>query len=156
MNNDKKYFKRKIITITVMRVLLVVTVILGMFQLNSLSRTDTSLRNQFINSNTPTVVMFYSKTCPDCRKATRIVKLAKLKSFKDPLRSNYQSAFVELHNKDDKQLFNQYHITKTPTFMVFKNGVPQAMGKKYGFDQYQYEGTDKHEIESLYTNLKLK
>ena len=152
----KKYRNRKIVTVIVMGILVLIFGFIGLLQLNSLKRTPTSERTEAINSNIPTIVMFYSKTCPDCKRVIGTVKLARFKSYGNPTRQDYGVAFVEVNTPDDKDLVNQYHITKTPTFMIFKNGQPQAIGSANGFDVFQYAGPDKEQIKSLYTNLVLK
>lgn len=58
----KKYRNRKIVTVIVMGILVLIFGFIGLLQLNSLKRTPTSERTEAINSNIPTIVMFYSKT----------------------------------------------------------------------------------------------
>lgn len=152
---DDKYKKRKLITASIFSVIAFIGIIWGLITLFSYHRTDLAERNRLIASDTPTVVMFYKSDCPDCKSVKVPVKLAALKSKLSPDAPNL--VYVEWHNKDDYQMFEKYGIKRTPSFMVFKNGQPQSIGKSGdGYDFYSFTGTDKKVISNIYTKLNFQ
>lgn len=115
-----------------------------------LTRTDSTSQAKYLNSDTPTVVMFYSKDCPYCKKIARWVKYSDLRSTINS--NNYRNTvYLERHNNHDQQLFAKYGVNRTPTFMVLKNGEPESLGKdKDGLPIMQYVGINKHKIMNIY------
>lgn len=152
--------KRRLITWGVLGVIVVILLIIGGVNLVSLHRTKTADQNKLLTSNQPTVVMFYSKTCPDCKKIRGVVKKAEFSQKFATFASSshglqHQNMFVEWQNKHDKQLFKQYKVNYVPTFMVFKNGQPQIFminNRPY----LNYSGTDPNAVRQIYTNLTVR
>lgn len=77
----KRYRTRKIVTVIVMGILVLIFGFIGLLQLNSLKRTPTSERKEAINSNIPTIVMFYSKLAQTVRKLLEQLNLQGLRAM---------------------------------------------------------------------------
>lgn len=117
-------------------------------------RTSTSDQNKLFNSNEPIVVMFYSSTCKDCQSVeSYVTKTARLSKINSQVKHGVM--FIQLQNKHDQKSFKKYKITSTPTFMVMKKGVPQAISNHNGVKIYRYAGTDQGKIKQIYTQLRL-
>lgn len=119
----------------------------GIFSGLKINRTPTKTQQAYLQSDEPTIVMFYSKTCPDCMKVGPYTKYANLIT-----QGNHHMVYVAVQNKRDKQLFAQQNIHYVPTFMVFKDGQPQVIQDN---NVYQYSGTDTQKIKYLFKHLTL-
>lgn len=162
-DNPVKEQRRRRITLGIIAVLIIGSTLFGFQFFHSYRRTSTADQTKLMNSNEPAVVMFYSKTCKDCKHVAATVHK---NDYQSKLADNvvgignasdyrHTAVYVELQNSHDKQLFEQYHVTSTPTFMVFKNGQPQPIQMVNGLPVYQYSGTNKVKIQQLYKKLSL-
>lgn len=133
-DNPIKEQRRRRVTIGIIAVLIISGALFGFHFFHSYRRTDTTAQAKLMSSSTPTVVVFYSKTCSDCKHV----------------------AYVEWQNSRDKRLFEQYNIKSVPTFMVFQNGQPQPLETVNGLPVYQYSGTDKQKIKQIFQRLTLE
>lgn len=162
-DNPVKEQRRRRITLGIIAVLIIGSALFGFHFFHSYRRTSTADQTKLMNSNEPAVVMFYSRTCKDCKHVAATVHKNDYQSkLADNVvgignASNYRhtAVYIELQNSHDKQLFEQYHVTSTPTFMIFKNGQPQPIQTVNGLPVYQYSGTNKAKIQQLYQKLSL-
>lgn len=151
--------RRRIITFSV----LTVATILLITGFSTLHRSSTKTQQAALKSNEPVVVMYYSKTCPDCKKvaidvhknawevtATRAT-IGKL--MPSPYR--HKNLYLQWQNNEDKKLFKQNNVNSVPTFMVYRNGKPQSIANANGIDIYQYSGTNKQVIANIYHYLQI-
>ena len=154
--------RRRMITALATLVVIATLVLGGVWALTHYRRTSSEKQSQLLNSSTPTVVMFYSDTCKYCRKvAIGVHEDQFVASFNHRLNwlvkgeSTANYVYLEYQNKHDRKLFKQYNVTRTPTFMAFKNGQPQVIGTKNGFPVTRYVGSNERVIKGLFENLKL-
>lgn len=161
--DPEKLRKRRITVFSILGVILAVLMITGVSHLTHYQRTSSKEQMSLMGSTEPTVVMFYSTKCPDCKKVTLPIKKAitgqKFKSVTNSGSSNqpvsHTNTFVEWQNKQDKSLFKKYQVQSVPTFMVFKQGIPQQFIVN-GQPTTVYSGTDPNVIKQIYTNLQVK
>ena len=114
-------------------------------------------------SNEPVVVVFYSKTCPDCKRIALTVNRSaisgritgEIRNLTGDSSKKHQVMFLEYQNKHDRELFTKYNVSKTPTFMVLKQGQSQVIKNANGILSYQYSGNNVKEIKNIYHNLQV-
>ena len=156
--------RRRIVLICVVGVVLAILVAVVMNRLLTYQRTSDSKQQSLMNSDEPVVVLFYSKTCSDCKKITMTVHknaltgkvnddVKNLANSASPLKHNVM--FLEYQNPQDRSLFIKYGVSEVPTFMVMKHGIPQSIGTVSGVSSDRYSGTDRNQIKSIYQNLQV-
>lgn len=163
-DNPIKEQRRRRVTIGIIAVLIISGVLFGFHFFHSYRRTDTTAQAKLMSSSTPTVVVFYSKTCSDCKHVTATVHKADYESrladnvigLGDASSKRHHVAYVEWQNGRDKRLFEQYSVKSVPTFMVFQNGQPQSLETVNSLPVYQYSGTDKQKIKQIFQRLTLE
>lgn len=166
MNNSKydpeRIHQRKLIINSSIAILVLILVLWGWIHVTHLHRTSTSQQQAMMASNEPVVVMFYSKTCPDCHKVAFTANKSSKQGELDAMLKNvagdsskqHKVMFVEYQNKDDQKLFDKYNVTQTPTFMILRNGQPQVIKNENGVPSYQYAGNNKTQVKAIYRNLQ--
>lgn len=154
--------RRLIINLVIVAIILAL-LIYGWAWVTHYHRTSSARQQELLTSNEPTVVMFYSKTCPACRQVAFTANRAalsgkvsgELRSLTGDPSKKHQVMFVEYQNKQDEKLFAKYNVTRKPTLMVLKQGQPQVIGNKNGLPVYQYVGNGKSEVKDIYHNLQV-
>ena len=163
-DNPVKEQRRRRITIGIIAVLIISSALFGFHFFHSYRRTETTAQTKLMSNSTPIVVVFYSKTCSDCKRVAATVHKADYESrladnvigLGDAANKQHHVAYIEWQNGRDKQLFEQYNVKSVPTFMVFQNGQPQALETVNGLPVYQYSGTDKQKIKQIFQRLTLE
>lgn len=161
--DEENVRKRKVTFILVLVFLGVVIVGIGINYLFNYHRTDAKKQAEYFNDNNrPTLIMFYSKTCPDCKS---VVGTVQRNDYQGKLLDNvlntsqnsraHNTMYLEWQNKQDKRYFAKYGVNSVPTFMIIYRGQPQPIYHSKGLPVYQYSGTNKKVIRLLYTRLQL-
>lgn len=157
----KKLNKKRKLALASVGIFILGLVGLATWSINVIHHTDYEKQEQAFNSDQPVVVMFYSHTCPDCRKVASTVNKA---AVEGTIKTNYLNAdkaeehavvFVDLKDTKDRALFSKYHVSSTPTFMLIKHGEVQPLATKNGLPVMQYSGTTASQIEKVYTDLSI-
>lgn len=112
-DNPVKEQRRRRITIGIIAVLIISGALFGFHFFHSYRRTDTTAQAKLMSSSTPTVVVFYSKTCSDCKHVAATVHKADYESrladnvigLGDASSKRHHVAYVEWQNGRDKRLF---------------------------------------------------
>lgn len=128
-----------------------IMIIVAIVSALSFHRTSTSQQELLLKSSTPTTVVFYSRTCPDCKKLEPYFRYVQAQD-KFSGASDRNIVYLSYANKHDRQLFKQYGVHYVPTIMIFKNGQPQPISND---GKYQYSGTDHSEVKYLYQHSTL-
>lgn len=155
MENEKSYRKRRIITMIIMAIVITLVAIFGAIKLLSYHATDQRTVENDISGSTPTVVMFYRPTCTDCIKVEKTTKIAALKSKFNGSSSGYHDVYINTDTVYGKEKVQENTVQWTPTYMVFRNGEAQSLGKQNGVDVYQYTGKNAKTIQNIYKTLTL-
>ena len=117
----------------------------------SFHRTPTNQQEILLKSPTSTTVVFYSRTCPDCKKLEPYFRYVQAQD-KFSGTSDRNIVYLSYANKHDRRLFKQYGVHYVPTIMIFKNGQPQLLSND---SKYQYSGTDHSAVKYLYQHSTL-
>ena len=138
--------RRRVITFSVLTVAVMLLITGFLYGIGVLHRSSTKTQQAALKSNEPVVVMYYSKTCPYCKKVAFdvhknawevTVNQATIgKLMPSPYR--HKNLYLQWQNNEDKKLFKQNNVNSVPTFMVYRNGKPQPIANANGIDIYQY------------------
>ena len=112
----------------IVKILMVISMLLGMQSLSAGSSTVIQLNNKnfqkTISSNKPVFVKFWASWCGPCKKMAPEYKKAS-KGFVGKV------IFAELNVDRYKSIMRKYGIQGVPTTVVFKNG--KELGRESGF-----------------------
>lgn len=155
--------RRRLIINGVIAFIIIACVIYGWIWATHYHRTSTSQQQTLMASNEPVVVVFYSKTCPDCKRIALTVNRSaisgritgEIRNLTGDSSKKHQVMFLEYQNKHDRELFTKYNVSKTPTFMVLKQGQSQVIKNTNGILSYQYSGNNVKKIKNIYHNLQV-
>lgn len=155
--------QRRLIINTIIAVIILFLALYGWIWITHYHRTPTSRQQALLTSNEPVVVMFYSKSCPDCRKIAATVNRSvisgqatnEIRSLAGDSSKKHQVMFIEYQNKHDRILFDRYNVTKKPTLMVLRQGQPQLIENNNSSLIYQYVSNDKRQVKAIYYNLQM-
>lgn len=154
-NTQKLYQRRRLITVGVGAIVVITLVVFGYWQLFTYHATKQSNAEAAMNGSTPTVVMYYRPTCPDCIQVEKTTKLAELQSKLNGSSASYHDVYINVTTSFGKQEVKNRNVKWTPTYMVFKNGQAQVIGTQNGLPVYQYTGKDQQTIKNIYQKLSM-
>ena len=155
--------RRRVITFGVLTVAVILLITGFLYGIGVLHRSSTRTQQAALKSKEPVVVMYYSKTCPDCKKvaidvhknAWEVTATQATIGKLMPSPYRHKNIYLQWQNNEDKKLFKQNNVNSVPTFMVYRNGKPQPIANANGIDIYQYSGTNKQVIANIYHYLQI-
>lgn len=82
---------------------------------------SSAMLEKILGSKKPIAIMFESPTCPTCKRMHPYWAMLEYRSDKLPI-----SFFHIVYGSSTEEAFRKYHVTETPTFIVFVEGEPVA------------------------------